>query len=109
MHDEGHLSDPERMQPEEEDRVESGQDPTDPDYPSEPGGQEAPSSASIAAHLDERGGDRADGVENVPAGGAGADAGAGSAARVDGSTEPSEPGYESAHSDEPGVGAKRPD
>ena len=48
------------MQPEEEDRVESGQDPTDPDYPSEPGGQETPSSASIAAHLDERGGDRTD-------------------------------------------------
>lgn len=104
-HDEGHLNDPERMQPEEEDRVESGAEPTDPTYPSPDAGSARPGAGPISEHLAERGGDDTDLIENVPAGGAGADAGAGQAARVDPSSDASVPD-ESEHNDEPGIGTR---
>ena len=66
-----------------------------------------PSREGVAAHLAERGGDDPDALQDVPAGGAGADAGAGNAARVDPSSKnPPEPAYESTHSKEPGVGPR---
>ncbi|WP_144881627.1 hypothetical protein [Microbacterium paraoxydans] len=69
--------------------------------------EEEPSREGIAAHLAERGGDDPDALQDVPAGGAGADAGAGNAARVDPSSKnPPEPAYESTHSREPGVGPR---
>lgn len=68
---------------------------------------EQPSREGVAAHLAERGGDDPDALQDVPAGGAGADAGAGNAARVDPSSKnPPEPAYESTHSKEPGVGPR---
>ena len=68
---------------------------------------EEPSREGVAAHLAERGGDDPDALQDVPAGGAGADAGAGNAARVDpASKNPPEPAYESTHSKEPGVGPR---
>lgn len=60
----------------------------------------------IAQHLEERGGDDAEAVGDVPAGGAGADSGGGSAVRVDPASE-SEVKDESVHNDEPGVGTRR--
>ncbi|MCT1394626.1 hypothetical protein M4D51_02690 [Microbacterium sp. p3-SID338] len=69
-----------------------------------------PSREGVAAHLAERGGDDPDALQDVPAGGAGADAGAGNAARVDPSSKnPPEPAYESTHSREPGVGPRHED
>ncbi|WP_292787623.1 MULTISPECIES: hypothetical protein [unclassified Microbacterium] len=69
--------------------------------------EEEPSREGVAAHLAERGGDDHDALQDVPAGGAGADAGAGNAARVDpASKNPPEPAYESTHSKEPGVGPR---
>ncbi len=61
---------------------------------------------SIAAHLRERGGDDPDAVDDVPAGGAGADSGSTSAVRVDPDSE-SGVKDESIHNDEPGVGTRR--
>lgn len=61
---------------------------------------------SIAAHLAERGGDDAEALGDVPAGGAGADSGGGSAVRVDPASA-SEVKDESVHNDEPGIGTRR--
>jgi hypothetical protein len=67
---------------------------------------DADAEESIAAHLAERGGDDADALGDVPAGGAGADSGGGSAVRVDPASE-SEVKDESVHNDEPGIGTRR--
>lgn len=84
--------------------------PDEPSLPEEEDLRESagePSRDGVAAHLAERGGDDPAGVQDVPAGGAGADAGAGSAARVDPASEnPPEPAYESTHNEEPGVGPR---
>lgn len=68
---------------------------------------DADSQARISEHLAERGGDDPDLIEDVPAGGGGADAGAGGAARVE-SPSGDPDAYESTHNDEPGIGARRP-
>lgn len=71
------------------------------DAASEPDAQDR-----IADLLAERGGDDADAVGDVPAGGAGADSGGSGAVRVDPVSE-AEVQNESAHNDEPGTGTRR--
>lgn len=68
--------------------------------------EEGDAQGRIAEHLAERGGDDPDQVEDVPAGNAGADAGAGGAARVEPDSR-STIQDESIHNDEPGIGTRR--
>lgn len=60
----------------------------------------------IAEMLDDRGGDDPDAVDDVPAGGAGADSGGAGAVRVDPASK-GEVKDESIHNDEPGIGTRR--
>lgn len=108
MNPEAFMDRPGRMQPEEEDQVESGDEPTDPGYPGDEGEPARSAHESIAAHLAERGGDDPGRLQDLPAGGAGADAGAGQAAHVDPASHASIPD-ESTHNDEPGIGTRRAD
>lgn len=102
------INSQEPMQPEEEDLVESDDQPTDHSFPTDVGGAASPDREGVAAHLAERGGDEPGVSEEVPAGGAGADAGAGQAARVSPESDASV-SDESIHNDEPGVGTRRAD
>lgn len=81
--------------------------PTDAELPETEGDGPPDAEERIAEHLAERGGDDAEAIADVPAGGAGADSGGGSAVRVDPAST-SEVKDESVHDDEPGVGTRHP-
>lgn len=67
---------------------------------------DADATARIPEHLSEHGGDDAEVIEDLPAGNAGADAGAGGAAGIDPDSEASVQD-ESMHNDAPGIGTRR--
>lgn len=67
---------------------------------------DADATARISEHLSEHGGDDAELIEELPAGNAGADAGAGGAAGIDPDSEASVQD-ESMHNDAPGIGTRR--